>query len=445
MKIIVDNLKSRLITDNPGLIKSLWEYYSVTRPDARWVKGSGKKRFFYKNGTFFTGLLSRVLNDLKRIGCEPELEYKVSPDAYIQHSLYNPFGEYNLYDYQSKTCDQALIRNRCIIKSPTGSGKTLMMASMLRALNYPKTLILFTQKHLVNQTYEFFKKLGIDCGYCTGEGYLPGKIMLATVQSLDRVVENFIDCKCFMVDEAHEFSQSSDRETVINSFPDATLRFAFTATVPSDKIGLYRLEGAFGPVLELVTTADLIADKKLTEPIINIINMPNESTIYSSLSYDDLYERFIVKNAHRNNLIAFMVSSILKNEYKPKIAILVKSLDHLSILEDLIEGSFTIQGSDDIKSRYVKINAFVKEGGVLIGTKILQTGINIEEITHLFNARGLAKDIPTIQALGRALRKHESKDRVQIYDFMDTVKYLNAHSKKRKKHYINEGHKIVEI
>ena len=81
----------------------------------------------------------------------------------------------------------------------------------------------------------------------------------------------------------------------------------------------------------------------------------------------------------------------------------------------------------------------------MIGTKILQTGINIEEITHLINARGLKSEVATIQALGRALRKHKSKKQVYIYDFMDDAKYLQAHSKARKKYYTQENHEVIEL
>ena len=443
MKIIVNNLRSKIETDNPNLLKALIEKYSFTRPDARWTRGDGKKKFIHKNGYFRTGLLNRLLEDLRKIDCYPVVENKTLTK--IPVNISTQIGGYTLYDFQIEIISKAFIPGRNIIKSPTGSGKTLIMAAILKAIDFPKTLILFTQKQLVNQTFDFFKKCGIECGYCTGEGYIPGNIMLCTVQSLERVIQEFIDCKVFMVDEAHEFSQSSDREAVINAFPNTEYRFGFTATPPSDKIGAYRLEGAFGPVLEVVSASQLVNEGKLTKPLIKLLKMPTESTMFNSLNYFDLYERFIINNNHRNNLIAFIAEDIRTNNEKAKTVILVKNLNHLEILQEMIPEAVTLQGSDNIKERYEKINKFVKDGGIIIGTKILQTGINIEEITHLINARGLAKDIPTLQAMGRALRKHESKSKVFIYDFMDTVKYLSTHSSKRNRHYEKEGHEVEEI
>ena len=57
----------------------------------------------------------------------------------------------------------------------------------------------------------------------------------------------------------------------------------------------------------------------------------------------------------------------------------------------------------------------------------------------------MKSEIATLQALGRALRTHESKDRVYVYDFLDQEKYLLDHSKEREKHYKAEGHEVIKI
>jgi superfamily II DNA or RNA helicase len=103
-----------------------------------------------------------------------------------------------------------------------------------------------------------------------------------------------------------------------------------------------------------------------------------------------------------------------------------------------------LEGCTSISDRYNAISKFrgCEESSIIIGTKILQTGVNIEEITHFINARGLKSEIATLQALGRALRKHESKSVVYVYDFLDKEKYLLQHSKSRKRHYEREGHTV---
>ena len=54
----------------------------------------------------------------------------------------------------------------------------------------------------------------------------------------------------------------------------------------------------------------------------------------------------------------------------------------------------------------------------------------------------MKSEIATLQALGRALRRHDSKECVYIYDFLDQEKYLKDHSRARKRHYEQEGHEV---
>ena len=163
------------------------------------------------------------------------------------------------------------------------------------------------------------------------------------------------------------------------------------------------------------------------------------------MGYLDVYEEYIVNNEQRNNIIKDITDDIRKRNKKARILILTKSLDHGRALEDLLGGNCEfLQGCDSVGERYEAISRFrgCRDSSILIGTKILQTGVNIEEITHFINARGMKSEIATLQALGRALRRHDSKNVVYIYDFMDKEKYLRDHSISRKRHYEREGHEV---
>ena len=65
----------------------------------------------------------------------------------------------------------------------------------------------------------------------------------------------------------------------------------------------------------------------------------------------------------------------------------------------------------------------------------MQTGISIDEITHMINARGLSGEVPTLQGLGRGIRKAKGKDEMYFYDFYDRMPYLEEHSIQRANHY----------
>ena len=185
----------------------------------------------------------------------------------------------------------------------------------------------------------------------------------------------------------------------------------------------------------------------MARPIIQLVDRSySASGADEDLSYADVYEQYIVDNDLRNKIIREIVDDIKRKNKRARILILTKSLDHGRTLENLCERNCVfLEGADSVGERYNAISRFrgCGESSILIGTKILQTGINIEEITHFINARGMKSEIATLQALGRALRRHDNKEVVYIYDFLDKEKYLLEHSRARKRHYQNEGHEVI--
>jgi superfamily II DNA or RNA helicase len=451
MKILVGNLISKIETDNPGLLKALVNLFAFPVPGHEYVQAfkqrhwDGKKYFINKNGNFRTGLLDRVLDELKRIKCTPEIVYDFT---YTPGTQDPTIKDFDFYDYQKKVIDTALEKRRCLVNSPTGSGKTLIMAGLLKALAPRKTLILFDEKGILNQTYKFLTKncKFTNVGANSGDGLVKGQIMLSTYQSLEKIFDDYRDSEVLMVDEVHKFCKGEVTTAAINSFPAAVYRYGFTATLPDKPIYLYELEGAFGGIQTTRTTQELIEDQKLSKPIIQILNYA-PSGDFSDLSYQELYDEHIIQSEERNNMIVSIVSLAQMRSTQGRIIILVKNLEHLNNLKRLLPDAFTIEGVNDTGERYEAIKKFLKskKTSILIGTSVLQTGINIEEITHVINARGLKDKIPTIQGLGRGLRRADGKNHVYYYDFFDHVPYLDDHSKARIKHYKDEGHEIKRL
>ena len=456
MKILVGNQKSKIITDNPKLFTALQRLYTFQVPGATYSPSyrrrswDGKKRFISNAGMFRTGLLPRVLDHLKKIECTPEIEYR---DKKTNTPDMAHFDSMKYYDYQETLIIKALKEKRGVISAPTGSGKTLIMGGLIKSLGDKKMVILFNSKQLLKQSYDFLKDVcGIEnIGLCFGEGYIYGDIILCTVQSIEKIIDTHLEtAEVLMVDECHEFCSGKRTLPAIQSFPKAIWRFGFTATIPSEPIKKYALEGALGGTIKSVSTKELVDKGKLTKPIIQIIEreyLADGEDIHEN--YIEIYDKYIVFNKERNNKIKEIVDEIRENGDRSRILILTRSLDHGRTLEKLLDGGETqfLEGANSLGERYKSISKFrgAEQSSTLIGTKILQTGINIEEITHFINARGMKSEIATIQALGRALRKHKTKQKVYIYDFIDKEKYLLTHSKQRIKHYKKEGHEVIKI
>ena len=325
------------------------------------------------------------------------------------------------------------------------------MAALVKALEGRKMVLMFNSKQLINDAYEFLtKSCGIEnVGINFGGGYIYGDIMLTTVQSIDKILDTHLEeAEVLMVDEAHEFCNGETTTAAIESFPKAQYRFAFTATPPKDDIPKRTLEGAFGSVYTVRTITELIDDNFLTKPEIHIHDLPDpeDAARHEVMTYREVYDDLIVHNDYRNDKIVELVNQIEKDNDQARILILVSRLEHGEILLDRLGSRARyIHGSDSLTDRYDAIRGFTLSEGatVLIGSKILQTGIDICEITHFINARGLKSPVATIQALGRALRLHDSKQVVLAYDFMDKGKYLQTHARKRRDTYKEEGHQII--
>ena len=445
MKIIVNNNFSVLQTDNKKLLSTLKQKYSAKIPGYQYSRaykrGWGGEKYYFsdKTGKFGTGLLSYIEEDLTYLG----ISYEIEDFRVEDHNDDISLPQINFRDYQEDLVRKALAEKGCIIKSPTGSGKTVILGGLIKALENKTGLIFFTKKQLLYQTYEQLKKWGFDVGLAFGDGVILKPITLCTIQSIDKVIDSHLDQSEFIIfDEVHEFSKGKIASKAVKSFPNATYRIGMTATVPRDPISKLNLISGLGKVIEEVNAKDLVEMGFLTEPLIQIIPVKDTADVDDTdLSYREVYEKFVTNNDLRNEMISELVKAISR---KPsRTLIIVKDLKHAEILHEMIPGSLKLEGKDDIMVRKATIEKFASsDSSVLIGTTIMQTGIDIPEITHLVNARGLRSEIATLQAMGRALRIHKSKKRVYIYDFFDRAPYLEKHAKERIKSYKSLGMEI---
>lgn len=465
MKIHVNNLTCQIETDNPALLSALREKYGFKVPGYQYTpqhkRGgwNGKKYYITSRGQFRTGLLLRVLADLKLVGCNPEIVGGLNKWRDGDGDIKDLPG-LSYYDFQKKTMHKCHSMARAIIKSPTGSGKTIILAGLLQHyMSYPvygehkgKIVVLFREKGILNQTYKFLTetcKLK-DIGINSGDGYIYGRCMLSTVQSIEKIIDTHLEeVEYLFIDEAHQFCKGDTTIAAIESFPNATYRFAFTATPPSEKEDIHGrmvLEGAFGPVLDTGSMQDMIDNEIVVKTIIQILNFaPTLTPEDENLTYPEIYDKFIVNNEERNRKIVDICLSIRGKSEPTKTLILVKNLQHVEnlILPLFPMDGFSIEGKNEISDRYAIINKFLAaKHGILIGTAVMQTGINIKEITHMIDARGMVGEIPVKQGLGRGVRKSDGKNEVYFFDFYDKVPYLETHSKKRIKHYKSEGYEI---
>jgi len=166
--------------------------------------------------------------------------------------------------YQIEGVYDALRHNRKLLISPTASGKSLMIYSIVRYYvgKGQKILLVVPTTSLVEQMYKDFQDYGWDAdSYChkiySGrEKTNEHPVTITTWQSVYKLERSFFeDYNVIIGDEAHLFKSKSLIE-IMTKLHHAKYRFGFTGTLDGTQTHKWVLEGLFGPSYKIVRTSE---------------------------------------------------------------------------------------------------------------------------------------------------------------------------------------------
>ena len=122
--------------------------------------------------------------------------------------------------------------NSVVMQSPTGSGKTLTTASIVKSVLQKNKRCIFCvhRIELVTQTSAAFNKLGIEHGFiASGEDYDESKLVhIAGIDTLRRRLEEIVPPDLLICDEGHRYMAESYKK-VVDYWPTAK-KLIITAT-----------------------------------------------------------------------------------------------------------------------------------------------------------------------------------------------------------------------
>ncbi|SVA60341.1 uncharacterized protein METZ01_LOCUS113195, partial [marine metagenome] len=281
----------------------------------------GKIRLFnIHNRLLYGGLLEYVF-----IFAEPR-NYRVAPIGFdwkpkkiaknqaFLDDLKLPFEP---RDYQLEGFLHALSYKKCLLVSPTASGKSLIIYLIVRALNV-KTLIIVPTTSLVSQLYADFQEYGWDSAkFChqvyAGQDKVSDKqVVISTWQSIYKLNKKLFEpYKLVIGDEAHGF-KSKSLTSIMTKCVNAEYRIGTTGTLDGTQTHKLVLEGLFGKVHKVTTTKKLIDRKQLAPFRVEIIVLKYPDVIceqFRKIKYADELE-FIVGHEKRNKYIRNLVLSL---------------------------------------------------------------------------------------------------------------------------------------
>ncbi len=375
-------------------------------------------------GVFLTGLVPYVLENTQT---------QVISDARVNYGITykDPDLTVTLRDYQISYIIEALKRQRMIIDSVTGSGKTTIMAAIMSTLNVP-TLILVPNKTVLAQLNQELQALlpSFEFGIAAG-GKVEWKTniigLASTLISMDH--DQLRLFRALMVDEAHTCAAAQAMEVILRMNCGYRFGFTGTATGRSDGRDLV-VRGLLGDPVKITDSTELMKQGYIAHTQVDMHYAAWDG------DYAALEELLIVRNKLRNELIV----KLAKAKPKDTVLILVRRIEHGKILQKMIKDSVFVSGEVDGQTRE-DIRQSVKEGKikVLIASNVMSMGLDIPNLTLGINAVGDKSEILTKQRMGRIMRPWQDmcKKWIDIYDKYHPT--LEQHAKDRIKNYLGSS------
>ena len=369
-------------------------------------------------------------------------------------------SKYNPREYQVEGVYDALRRNRRLLISPTGSGKSLMIYAVCRYHTEAgrKVLIVVPTTSLVEQMYKDFEDYGWNVEqYCYriygGKSRIAKKdVIISTWQSIYKMDRKwFGQFDVIIGDEAHQF-KSKSLISIMTKLSDAKYRYGFTGTLDGTQTHKWVLEGLFGPSYKIINTKQLQDAGYLATLNINVLLLKHEPQKFEV--YEDEVQ-YLIGHEKRNKFIRNLALDLQGNS----LILYSRVATHGQVLYDLINNDdrkvFFVHGGVDVEEREEVRRITEKETNAIIiasfGT--FSTGINIKNLHNIIFASPSKSRIRTLQSIGRVLRKSDNKLKATLYDIADDCKkgsrsnYTLNHLIDRIKFYNEEkfNYEIIQV
>lgn len=466
INITLFNTCGYLTGDNKSLY-FLRKFFRIKHPNAFHIRrymGPGWDGYVYyinEIGLFKIGMLVSIVNKLK----EDDIPFKIIDKRTHLKPLMikNKLGDKKLRPYQVDSLRR--VQNHRIgntilpvgvINLATNAGKTLLLGGIYKSYKDPTCLILINDSNLYNQFKTELPKIlpNENIGWIKAKELKIGDITIAMVQTLAKNINRFKNylskVNMLLVDEVELHSNKSSGK-VFKACKNAYVSVGLSGTVfiSKDKLKNGNIKSLFGEELIKISKLDLVKMGFSTRPIIKLFTgniKPNNGR-----SWDEEYEDFIVQSPDRNNKILERVKYNLSRGNMP-ILVMCKLHKHVDILYDLIykklNKDFNIEKVYHTSSDRVNIIESFKTGkiDVLVSSLMLKRGMNLPLIQVIINASGGDSNENILQIMGRGERKHESKSKFRMEDFVDINSlYLTRHAKHRIKYYEKEGFIVLRF
>jgi superfamily II DNA or RNA helicase len=365
--------------------------------------------------------------------------------------------EIGIREYQRDAVLEAVKQTRTVLLSPTGSGKSLIIYTLMRwnQTKNRKQLIIVPTTSLVEQLYGDFADYAGETGWKVSENcsrIYSGKekvndvpVVISTWQSIYKLPKTFFEnFDVIYGDEAHLF-KSKSLTSILHKCVNAPFRIGTTGTLDGTQTHRLVLEGLFGVTHKVTTTKKLMDSSQLAELKIVCLLLQysdEDKKNCKKFTYQEEID-WIISNERRNKFIRNLVidqkgNTLVLFNYVEKHGKIL----HAMIQEKAKEGRkvFFVHGAVETSDRE-EIRAITENESdaiIVASSGTFSTGINIRNLHNIVFASPTKSRVRNLQSIGRGLRLGENKFSCKLFDIADDLSW-----KSHKNHTLN--HLIARV
>ena len=438
------------VDSDPHVFYELSDQFTFELPGAKFMPQyrnkywDGKIRLFnVKNGEIYVGLLDKIQKfcedheytyeflDNKFFGTPFEVNENISFEGVKDYMT--SISKYAPREYQVEGVYDALKHNRRLLISPTASGKSLMIYSIVRYYveKQQNTLIVVPTTSLVEQMYKDFADYGWDVGsfchkiYAGKERETNSQVIITTWQSIYKLPRKYFERFSVVIgDEAHQF-KSKSLISIMTKLHKAKHRFGFTGTLDGTQTHKWVLEGLFGPSYKIIKTDELMKKGHVAKLDINVLLLKHKAQKFEVFE-DEV--QYIINHDQRNKFIRNLALDLKGNT----LILYARVEGHGRVIYDMINSNvleqrevFFVHGgvAAEDRERVREITETQNNAIIIASYGTFSTGINIKNLHNVIFASPSKSRIRNLQSIGRVLRKGNNKTKATLYDIADDISY----------------------
>lgn len=458
-----DEVYLKVWSDEASVEAELKDFFSYDFPGAKFTpkfKAGLWDGVIYLYCTFrknlYVGLLSYLEVFAEKEGhqilwTEKEEQTKQHPQKTIQEfvdllNIHNKFGKIEVRDYQYDAIQYAINNDRCVLLSPTSSGKSLIIYSLIRwhIANGRKCILIVPNTTLCNQMYSDFTEYASESDFNVEENVqilysgftkvFSKNVMISTWQSIYKQPKSwFKQFDVVFSDEVHG-AKSQSLTDIMCKLDQAKYRIGTTGTLQNEKIHRLVIEGLFGKVYSVTTTKQLMDKGSVTKLKISsvILNYTKEERkILKGASYQTELD-YIVDHNKRNRFLAKLALSCTGNTM-----ILFRFVEkHAKPIYDLIKAKagdrkvyLIYKDTSPEETERIRKQIENEKDSIIVTTYAKSsTGINIPSLENIIFGSPMKSKITNLQSVGRGLRLKDGKEYCNLFDIADNLSSDSKHN-----------------